>query len=318
MIPIVCCFDINMLLPAQVCFFSLFANAQQGVCYDVFVVYRKNELSSQEKISFELLLQNYPSHRISFIGIADFFQDAYEVRNITVACYYRLLIPSMMEQINAIHHTEYRKVIYLDVDTIVECDLSKLYEVEFLENEWIAGVCETPLYNNSDTSYHEIIGCDPNTYINSGLLVMDTEKMNEVGFYGQCVAHHDKKYICQDQDIINIVCKGHIRLLPLKYNFTTILYRLSLENMPFKEKKRTEIDDAAESVVHYTGEKPWHSYCLRDYVWWFYFMKSPYADQTTYMQHYSKIRSLFIDTAPSKILFSELLHRIDTKLKKRE
>lgn len=68
------------------------------------------------------------------------------------------------------------------------------------------------------------LGIDATTYINSGFLIMDTEILNRNHFFEKCLLHQNKKYVCQDQDIINIVCRGHIMLLPL--NTTIHLYYL--------------------------------------------------------------------------------------------
>lgn len=316
MIPIVCCFDKNMILPAKVCLFSLFNNANSKTDYDIFIICKANEINSEDQNSFNLLLQRYSQHRISFIEINNFFEGAYEVRNITTTCYYRLLIPQLQERINSIHQTNYNIIIYLDVDTIIECDLSTLYNTPLKKEEWIGGICETPLYNQSNTDYLIQIGCNPNEYINSGVLIMDINKLNKADFYKKCIVHQHKQYICQDQDIINIICRNHIKHLPLKYNYTTILYRLSINNPNFKELKKEEILDTKNSITHYTGEKPWNSYCLRGYLWWYYFMKSPYSNKNTDLNHFSLVQSQFIHNASMKNLIKEISSRIKNKIKK--
>lgn len=315
MIPIVCCFDKNMILPAKVCLFSLFTNAKNKTNYDIFIIHKTKEINSEERNSFNALVQQYPQHRISFIEINNFFEGAYEVRNITTTCYYRLLIPRLQKRINSINQTNYNTIIYLDVDTIIECDLSTLYNTPLETEEWIGGICETPLYNQSSTDYLIKIGCKPSEYINSGVLIMDLNKLNREDFYKKCIAHQHKQYICQDQDIINIICRDHIKLLPLKYNYTTILYRLSINNQSFKDLKREEISEANRSIIHYTGEKPWNSYCLRGYNWWYYFMKSPYANKETDINNFTLMQSQFINKAPMRNIIKEISYRIKNKIK---
>lgn len=316
MIPVICCFDKNMILPAKVCLFSLFENAKDKTNYDIFIICKVGEIPPEEKDSFNVLLKQYPQHRISFIEIKDFFKGAYEIRNITTTCYYRLLIPQLQKQINSINQTNYNVIIYLDVDTIIECDLSMLYNTSLKKEEWIGGICETPLYNQSNTDYLIKIGCNPSEYINSGVLIMDINKLNETDFHKNVLNISKKQYICQDQDIINIVCKGHIKQLPLKYNYTTILYRLSISNQNFRKLKENEISDTKDSIIHYTGEKPWNGYCLRSYIWWYYFMKSPYANRETDLKNFLLVQSQFINNAPIRNLIQEISFRIKNKIRK--
>lgn len=313
-IPIVLCFDKNMITPCKVCLYSLFFNAQESTTYDVYIISKQNELNDEDREGFNVLIDKYPNNRISFIEIKNFFEKGFEIRNITQTCYYRLIIPSIKNRINDLHNSNYTKVIYLDVDTIIQCDLVDLYNTVLKDNEWIAGVCETPLYNNSDVSYLKNIGCNPNTYINSGILLMELDKLHKNNFTEMSLTHQDRKYICQDQDIINIICNGHIKLLPLKYNYTTILYRLSNYNPEFTKLKEDEIKDSEKCIIHYTGEKPWNDLCLRDYIWWYYFMKSPFRNHKSYLKHNLKIREKLISSnsikQQIKLIFKRLLQKI--------
>ena len=104
-IPIVCCFDENMILPAKVSLFALFQNAHPDTFYDVFIINRTDAITREQKVDFDTLTQYTSRHRISFIEIDGFFESGYEVRNITIATYYRLQIPHIINQINELHHT---------------------------------------------------------------------------------------------------------------------------------------------------------------------------------------------------------------------
>lgn len=310
MIPIVLCFDKNMIIPCKVCLYSLFFNTHKNTSYDVYIISKQNELNDEDKTSFNVLIDKYPNNRISFIEIKDFFEKGFEIRNITQTCYYRLIIPSIKDKINNLYNSHYTRVIYLDVDTIIECDLTDLYKTKLEDNEWIAGVCETPLYNNSDVSYLKNIGCNPNTYINSGILLMELDKLHSNNFTGLSLTHKDKKYICQDQDIINIICNGHIKLLPLKYNYTTILYRLSNNNSKFSKLKEDEIKDSERCIIHYTGEKPWKDICLRDYIWWYYYYKSPFFYNDFYFKYNKIIKKQIIRNTSSINLIKCIIKRL--------
>lgn len=274
-IPIVLSFDQNMVIPAGVCITSLMMNASPETFYDFIILYSPANLPEKKRKELLKLEDIYPNCRLSFFNVGNAFQGAYEIRDITICTYYRLLLPDLMDKINEQNGTNFRTFIYMDVDIVVECDLTELYN-RCLEQQdvWIFGVCESPLYWNADTSYCKSISADPEKYINAGVLVMNAGTLKRENFTQKCLTHQNKKYVYQDQDIINIVCKGHIKHLPLKYNFTWSLYH-SITNSSFYELKKDEITDSISgSIIHYTGEKPWNSLCLRFEIWWYYYEKS--------------------------------------------
>lgn len=304
-IPIIFCFDKNMVIPAGVCITSILLNKHPETFYDFIILYNEQELTTVHRNKLLSLQNKYSSQcRISFLNIGNEFQGAYEIRNITISTYYRLLIPELMPQINSLNQTNYQTVIYLDVDTIIECDLAQIFlfcqeKVEVC----LFGVCESPAYHQGiDISYWEEIGCNPKLYINAGVLIMNIVPLQKFNFTSQCLQHRSRKYTYQDQDIINIVCKERIFFLPLKYNYTSVLYTLSLYNKKFQELKEKEIYDTNNSIIHYTGNKPWNSFCPRGEYWWYYYKHSIFKDEQYYMNYHQSI--------PNQILSESSFKRI--------
>ena len=124
-IPIVFAFDNNLILPACVSISSLLMSAKQDTFYDIFILHSGAELLEQEAINKLCLF--YSNFKITYVLVTNEFEDAYEVRGITKATYYRLLIPQLI--------TQYDKIIYSDVDVIFRSDLSDVYKLD-IENEY--------------------------------------------------------------------------------------------------------------------------------------------------------------------------------------
>lgn len=290
-IPIIFCFDKNMVIPAGVCITSIILNKYSDTFYDFFILYNEENLPLESRNQILKLQDFYPKDcRISFFDIGESFNDAYEVRNITISTYYRLLVPELINQINNLHQTDYKTIIYLDVDIIVECDLSQMLALSQSQADTcLFGVCESPTYCDVDTSYWEKIGCDPHSYINAGVLIMNIQALQKIEFTSQCLLHKNKKYTYQDQDIINIVCREKIGFLPLKYNYTSLLYSLSIENEKFKTQKASEIAECSSCIIHYTGNKPWNDFCLRTEYWWYYYKHSIFKDEDFYIKNHQMI-----------------------------
>lgn len=98
------------------------------------------------------------------------------------------------------------RVLWLDCDTIVNEDISDLFQIN-MEGCYYAGVVEPQKSR------------DIFRYINSGVLLCnldllrDTQKEVELAYFLNCY-----KLNWADQEVINLLCQGHIRTIDSEYN----------------------------------------------------------------------------------------------------
>lgn len=103
-------------------------------------------------------------------------------------------------------------------------------------NADIAGLYQTELGNNlvaacHDQSVHYIeplqtytrdcLGIDPDKYVNSGVLVMNCLAMRDEGFvdkFLQLLSTYQFNSIAPDQDYLNEICSGRIKLLDPRWD----------------------------------------------------------------------------------------------------
>lgn len=286
-IPIAFAFDNNLILPACICISSLMMNAKEDTFYDIFILH-----SSKIELQKELLNKLpffYKRCNIKFKKVDGTFDDAFEIRGITAATYYRLLIPELIP--------EYDKIIYADVDIIFRMDLSELYNKE-IGNNYIAATRELGMNFTSDgkkyiASMPELFEGD---YIQAGLTVINNNAILKDNIHNKFKDFCKRKLKYQDQDILNIVCHGKIHYLPLEYNMTDYSYLFAVRKKNvirhlFSDK---EIDYAINhGNIHYNGHKPWKKYSVNFDIWWEYYRKSPFFDEKYYFDFfYSKLNEL--------------------------
>lgn len=316
-VPITCAFDQNMILPAKVCLFSLLHNALNSTSYDVFVLYKANTISPIERQEVEEVFKE-SRHRIAFVNVGNVFDNCFQIRGITTVTYYRIIVPHVIGEINATFNTAYDRIIYLDVDTIVECDYGNLYKTFQEDNDfWIAGVRESPLYWINELPQYLIeSGVDAEGYINAGFLVMNISNLVKNHFFELCKEHLGNEYFFQDQDIINLVCNKHKVFIPLKYNFTALLYDKAnvAQDKAFIEERREDLLDVQNAMIHYTGPKPWNEYVRRGNIWWYYYQKSPFYDSSIYIKHFLSIDHSLVNKSSGKPLLKALIALIKRKM----
>lgn len=298
-VPIVLSFDDQMCLPAGVCITSLMDCAKENTRYDIYILCNEN-LSSDSRNYLLRLCDVYDRLSINFVDCGDQFKAAFEVRDISVAAYYRLLIPSLLPQFD--------KVIYSDVDVIFRDDLFELYESIDLEDNYLAGV-KAAFLSSENLSYLDSLKIEHYSYINSGFLVFNSSLIRHDGIESRFIEFSKKDLNFQDQDIVNLVCKNRIKYLPPRYTFVQSNYINSFDtNMLNPIYSDSEIEEARSiGIVHYNGPKPWNELCPRYDIWWNCYRNSIYYDEKEAIEMELKILN---KRTPSNSLIIKLIRSI--------
>lgn len=235
MIPI--CFFINENFNYQlsVCLTSLFENNDANNL-DVYVI--TNKLGYAKKDEVLNYVKKY-NPTINYIEIEDIYKKLPSI--CTTATYYRLNIPRILLN-------KYEKVICIDADTAIECDLHKLHNID-LDGNIIAAVRdESPA---SIEYARNILSIMDSEYINAGVLVIDINKWEENNTTQKILEYVTKnKYILRfsEQDGISKILEDKIKWLDGKYNI--------INNLKARELLDKNPDDR---IIHYTVLKPWNN-----------------------------------------------------------
>lgn len=286
-VPIVFAFDNNLILPACVCISSLMLNAKEDTFYDIFILHSsKIELDKDE---LDKLTFFYKNCRIKYIRVDGTFDNAFEIRGITAATYYRLLIPELIP--------EYDKIIYSDVDVIFRSDLSDIYLNSDMTEYYIAGVNAMIPYVSDMKDYYEKMNfIDIKGIIYAGNIILNSKKIKEDGLIDKFKNLAKNKYRFQDLDVINIACHGKIKYLSPFFCLTTYFMKLYARNkdLLFEYWTKEEIDYALKNgIVHYNGQKPWKGFCVNFDIWWEYYRKSPFFNEKFYFEFfYTRLNEL--------------------------
>lgn len=138
--------------------------------------------------------------------------------------YYRLLIPTLL--------TEYEKIIYLDCDVVVNCDISELFNKN-VTGFYLAAALDVNVliwqslrYIQFDYEYYEkVLGLtQPGRYFQAGVLLLNLGLMRQGRLHEDLLYHAlNMHYKWMDQDILNICCKDKVKLIGFEWNCTPSL-----------------------------------------------------------------------------------------------
>ena len=273
-IPIVFNFDENYAIQAGVCITSLMENIGNNCLCDIFIMYSSNRLSKKTINRIISLKEKYNNCEFTLLDLKDKFNMEFVSGRIPIDAYFRLLIP---EYING-----YKKVIYSDVDIVFTSNISSVLEID-ISDYYCAGVL-AKFNGKHELQYIDSLGIDTDNYINAGFLVFNIDKI----LYDDVINERlkpllGKKYLFQDQDIINIAFKDYILNIDEKYNYFSLNSQYSntcLSSIPV--------------VLHYIENKPWNTLVPYNDLWWEYYRKSIFFKDSVYREYQNNIYNKFI------------------------
>lgn len=264
---IVMCMDNNYVYPTLVSMTSIVENKLKDT-YPKFHLMISGSVSDKNKQKLKKFEEIYGKNNCSveLINMQDKFKNVYASEQWTTPTYYRLLAPS--------YFPNCERVLYIDGDTIVTKDLQDLYNTD-ISDYYVAGCNDYPIllwYND----YEKRLNIpDRNQCINAGVLLLNLKNMRKDHIEEKMVRLtsqiREKNWTFQDQDIVNSVCYGKIKLINPKYNvmthFSPFDYRVS-KIIPKDVLYKLRKGYFNPSIIHYTGGKPWkNSECKKYDIW---------------------------------------------------
>lgn len=244
---------------------SLIMNANNNYNYDINVIYENlseenaKKLKSLETDNVKIILTEM-NQNLSMI--TDKLGNRLREYTFTLTIFFRLFIPVMFPK--------YHKCIYIDADTVIPGDISRLYN-EDLEDNYIGCIVDKSTIDNEILAsyFEEVVGIPRDKYINSGVLLMNSKKLRELKIDEKFLDLYIKygfDVIAPDQDYINSMCYGHIKYLSDIY-----------DAMPNPNNKEVE----KPVIIHYNlFLKPWQYENVQYYdYFWKYAKFTPFYDE---------------------------------------
>ena len=138
--------------------------------------------------------------------------------------YYRLFLPELYPQ--------YDRAVYIDSDTVCLADIAELYNVDMGDN-LIAAVPDGAVQSIEifQDYVERVVGvADYNNYFNAGVIVMNLKELRKYKFKEKFVYLLEKNRfeVAQDQDYLNRLCKGRVKILDYTYPFSARTKKMRL------------------------------------------------------------------------------------------
>lgn len=251
--------DDNFLKFTAVSIRSLIENASRSYRYHIHILHTNISETNQRKV----LEMQETLFYITFHSVAPYLESVSGTLPLrdyySNTTYFRFFISEMFPEL--------KKAVYIDSDTIVMGDISRLYAYNVEDYDLAACHEQVMVQINEYGAYAEkCVGVDRNAFFNAGVLLLNCRRFREKRIlrrFVELLGVYNFR-VTQDEDYLNLICKDHVLFLPQLYNTEVF----------------GEIRDPIESVciLHYImTSKPWYyKDCRHGEIFWHYAEKTPY------------------------------------------
>jgi lipopolysaccharide biosynthesis glycosyltransferase len=263
---------------------SLCESARDDIFLEIFIMV-PGDMSAATREKFLGPGARYKNCSIEIIDMGDDFKDVPKGWWGKAGCY-RLKLPSLLPN--------HKKCVYLDGDTLILHDLGEFFKTN-ISDYYAAGVLDSCHFGRKRIREAGMF----DEYINSGVLLMNLEKMREDDIerkFLEIIAEDEEKHFLRsfDQDAINEICYGKILFIPFKFNcmhYYTNLYAYDKNHGFLKAYPEAEIIEAEKNpvILHLTMWKPWQNTLIQNPIyknhklWWRYAAKTPHFNEIVKM-----------------------------------
>ena len=254
---IVVCTDKGFIMPTGVLLYSTCVNnPNTEITFHIII---DESVGDKEKRELEETVSIFRKNILFYLAdssLLSAFPSLDNRQDITVACYWRLMISEILP--NSIP-----KVLYLDGDIIVRQSLMELWETDISD----CAIAAAPDYCDGAIEFFNRLKYSPQLgYFNSGVMLINLaywREHNVISLFNQVLNERSNDIVYHDQDVLNMLfCKCKCTL-PIKYNLSSGFLWDPPRYYYFKYEQ--ELIEARQDpvIVHFSSEKPWYRH-LRD------------------------------------------------------
>lgn len=229
----------------------------------------QSDLTKEDQALLQQLAEQYD--QIIFflqVEIGDYADKLPTTKNWSLEMYYCLLLGELLPK-------EVTRVLYLDVDIIINKPLLDFYQMD-MQGMHLAAADDPIIQKNFSIQQQQIFAdfSKPVRYFNSGVILMNLEMIRghyTFADYCQVAKQFSYQLSNPDQDLLNYVHAGNVYYIDnSRYNVFSQIAEMEGGYEQLKEQA---------AIVHYAGRKPW-SYNGVHYgverLWWDYAKLSPF------------------------------------------
>lgn len=257
---------------------SLLSNISEENNYDIIVL--GHEIDEYDERILKKNCSKYPNVSIRFADphtIVEEYITQAKNKYLDIN-YYRMALPWILRK--------YDKAVQLGADIIIKHDIANLYNTVLKDDEYLAGCRDLGYLGrlNMDIPKAELGLQNANNYVNADVLVYNLKGIREAFTMDQVMQiWQTYKFRCSEQDALNLIFDGKIRILDSRWNVFPIrmVSEMHIACSPKDLQKQRLQDLKAPYIVHFAAvPKPWEYPMVGEgNIWWETARQSEYYEE---------------------------------------
>lgn len=271
-VPVVFFTDDNYVQYLVVALTSLLEHIKKSCNYDIFILF--NSLSEANKKKIKNIFKSIDNASVRFIDVTPYLSDdsicqfSQGTESVTLSNFYSFLVSDIFKN--------YRKIVCLHADIIVNKDIAELYN-QNIENNWIGAsldikeILNLRLNEKKRTDIQRkdylinTLGLEePYKYFQDGALIINIEQFNKNNVKSKLIdsLRQYPDTLKKSHDILNSVCSGHVYFFPVSWNLD---WQIEFEYPEYEILLPTSLYEQYlagtknSNIVHYASQiKPWY------------------------------------------------------------
>lgn len=301
--------DSGYAMPTVVAIQSAICNKKDDSIYEVNIL--GYQLSEDVKEKFYKLETDTVKIKITEISNLDKFNGIKQSRYITPTALLKFDLPIIFKQDE--------KILYLDGDLLVQGDLLDFYNTSL---DGYYGAVVKDAVTMTLYLYHKSSVCENEDYFNSGVLLLNLEKMREDDCSRKLLDWRmDNGEFYMDQDALNVILGDKVKYLNCWFNFL-VFYpdkhnSEKLSNFYNTYVSPDKVADYKRAIIlHYAGpKKPWvYKMLYLTEQFCYYYKQSPYKNIKIKFKNFDDEKKIFGSFISSRIESKHKIYTIGTKV----
>jgi len=237
--------DDNYVKHLSVALFSLLKHADPHREIEIYVMVVS--LTEKNKAGLQAIATKY-KRSVKFITLdVSVFNGVYLSGHITSPLTYaRVIIPNIFDVV---------KVLYLDCDLLIKCDIAQLWDIDI--SDWPLMAVREPMM---DRSRNRALGMSEDSpYFNSGMMLINCHKWREEKISEKVLEfarNEHERIFYWDQDALNAVMSDKWKLLPPQWNQIATMYDFDSFLQTDYSESEFEACRNYPCIIHFTWIKP--------------------------------------------------------------
>lgn len=265
--------------------YSVVVNGSKDNNYDIVIL--TSDISAENRQTLAKMITPFENVSLRVANVEEYVSEyifyTENKEGLTKETYYRLLIPEIMEA--------YDRVLYLDGDMVALVDIADLFHTDLTgyllaSSRDLCGLITyyNPLSGLKKYRDKELKLRQPDDYFIAGMLLINIKEFRKMYSTKYLLDFAtSKKWRQHDQDILNVLCEGRVKLVSASWDVMRPEFN---HYLPQHLQQELILSIKNPKIVHFGGDmKPWH--CMdapfSEYFW-------QYAARTPYIQEIIKRR----------------------------